>query len=327
MYNLGIVNEMEQGKMKLVVTNQHLNTCSTMSILRQVPTKATMERELRKVVFGAYLFCPWCGARRVKKRESRYRCMACRKPFSLTSATWMKGMKISLETFWLLLWCWSNGVAADQARKLCGISKPTQRRWYEKYRAYIPRQPFEELRLSGIVQMDEAYRGGIHGYAIVGAKEKQAKRRNRRKMAFQVIPRPAVNREEALSVITEHVVPHADLHTDGAGIYRGIENWWRVRHEYEFHNRWEFSLTSDIEGLWGTLATFIRRMYHHVTKEKIEELLREFQARQMYPQWFDTPLNFLTVSLTRIPQKTMRKSQTKFSHATPLYSPLISVPY
>ena len=299
-----------------------------MSILRQVPTKAKMQRELRKVVFGRYLYCPRCGGRRIRKVEQRYRCAKCRKPFSLTSATWLKGMKISLDTFWLLLWCWSSKVPADQAQKLCCVSKPTQRRWYEQFREHIPAQPFEELRLSGIVQMDEAYRGGKKaGYAIVGAKEKQGKSAKRRKMAFSVIPRPAVNRGEALSLISERVVPGSDLHTDGAAIYKTIEKWWRVNHQSEIHSKWEFELTSEIEGLWGTLTTFIRRVYHHVTKEQVEGLLCEFQARQMYPEWFSSPSNFLAVSLMRIPQKTTRKSQTKFSHPIPPYHPLTAVPY
>lgn len=299
-----------------------------MSILRQVPSKTKMQRELRKVVFGDHLFCPRCGERRIKKHEKRYRCTTCRKPFSLTSVTWMKGMKIPLDTFWLLLWCWSNEIAADQAQKLCGVSKPTQRRWYEKFREHIPAKPFEEVRLSGIVQMDEAYRGGKkQGYAIVGAKEKQGKSAKRRKMAFQVIPRAAVNRGEAFSLVAERVVPDSDLHTDGAAIYKTIEKWWRVNHRSEIHSKWEFALTSEIEGLWGTLTTFIRRMYHHVTKEKIEELLKEFQARQMYPEWFHSPSNFLAVSMARIPEKTMRKSNGIFPHRIPLQAPLIVVPY
>jgi len=165
------------------------------------------------------------------------------------------------------------------------------------------------------------------GYAILGAKEKQGKSTQQRKMTFQVIPRPAVNRGEALSLVCERVVPDSDLHTDGAAIYKTIEKWWRVNHLSELHKKWEFALTSEIEGLWGTLTTFIRRMYHHVTREKVEELLCEFQARQMYPEWFDSPLNFLQVSLARIPQKTMRKFQTKFPQPFPLQTPLITVPY
>ena len=236
-------------------------------------------------------------------------------------------MKISLDTFWLLLWCWANKVPGDQAQKLCEVSKPTQRAWYEKFRERIPAEPFEDVRLSGIVQMDEAYRGGKKkGYAIVGAKEKQGKRTRQRNMAFQVIPRPAVNRREACSFLQEHVVPDSQLNTDGAAIYKTIEKWWRVDHWSEIHSRWEFTLTSEIEGLWGVLTTFIRRMYHHVTREMIEEVLREFQARQMYPEWFHSPSDFLSVSLARIPQKTVRKSRDTFSHHFSIQIPLITVP-
>ncbi len=80
-------------------------------------------------------------------------------------------------------------------------------------------------------------------------------------------------------------------------IYRGIDNWWPLTHAYERHNRWEFALTSEIEGLWGELTTFIRRVYHHVTKEKIRAIIGEFLARKCYPEWFEGPAAFLSVSL------------------------------
>jgi hypothetical protein len=45
-----------------------------------------------------------------------------------------------------------------------------------------------------------------------------------------------------------------------------------LKHEYEIHKRFEFKLTSEIEGLWGVFRTFVRRMYHHVTRYKLEDL-------------------------------------------------------
>lgn len=297
-----------------------------MSILRQIPSKIKMQRELKKVVFGKHLFCPRCGHARIKKYGNRYHCRQCRKPFSVTSATWLKGMKLSLDTFWLLLWCWVNKVPGDQALKLCSVSRTTQRRWYEKFREHVPAQVFEEIRLSGVVQMDEAYRGGNkRGYAIIGAKEKQGKSSKQRKMTFQVIPTSSVNRGQACSFLQERVVPDSFLNTDGAAIYDTIEKWWRVKHQSEIHSKWEFTLTSEIEGLWGTLTTFIRRMYHHVTREKIEEVLREFQARQMYPEWFLNPSSFLSVSLTRIHRKTTKKYKDIFSQQIQLQVPLTAV--
>lgn len=280
-----------------------------MSILRQVPSKAMMQRELKKVVFGDHLFCPRCGDRRIKKYENRYRCKTCRKPFSLTSVTWLRGMKISLDVFWTLLWCWTRKYSLDQATDLAQVSKPTARRWYEKFREHIPVQQLQEVRLSGIIQMDEAYRGGKKkGFAIVGAKEKRGKTSRRKRMAFEVVHRPSVTRGEAVDFLGEHVKPDSDLHTDGAAMYKTIEKWWRVNHRSEIHKQWEFELTSEIEGIWGTLTTFIRRMYHHVTREKIREVLYEFQARQMYPEWFGSPGAFLKISLQPLAQPMLKTS-------------------
>lgn len=267
------------------------------NILHQVPSASKIKREIKKVVFGKMLFCPRCGSRQVKAHEKRYRCRLCRKPFSLTSVTWLKCMKLSYETFWLLLWCWTNKVPIEQAMKLSGVSKPTARRWYGKFREHLPAEKIDDITLSGVIQMDEAYRGGKkRGYSIIGAKEeKQSGRKT--KLALQVIDKPSVDRKDAVSFLAEHIEPDSKLQTDGAGIYRGINRWWRVVHEYERHNRWEFTLTSEIEGLWGTMTTFIRRMYHHVTRSEVIPVTREFVARMMYPEWFDAPSSYLAQAL------------------------------
>lgn len=268
------------------------------NILHQVPSSSQIKREIKKVVFGKRLFCPRCGSPQVKRSESRWRCRLCRRPFSLTSVTtWLKGMKLSLETFWLLLWCFVSKVSIEQAMKLCGVSKPTTRRWYGKFRERLPTDEIDAVTLSGVIQMDEAYRGGKrHGYSIIGAKEEKQPG-HKTKLALRVLDRPSVDRQDAVSFLTQHIEPDSKLQTDGSMIYRGIGNWWRVSHEYERHNRWEFALTSEIEGLWGLLTTFIRRMYHHVTRSEIVPVAREFVARMMYPEWFSLPSSYLAVAL------------------------------
>lgn len=268
-----------------------------MNILYQVPSEAKIRRELKKVVFGKILFCPRCGSRQIKKYGNRYHCKLCRRPFSFISATWLKGMKLPFRTFWLLLWCWINKVPIDQARKVAGVSEPTARRWYDKFRGHLPKESLESIRLSGVVQMDEAYRGGKNkGFSIVAAKEKR-KKNQRRKMAIEIIPKPSVDRKDALDFLSQKVVPNSKLHTDGAMIYKGINNWWPVNHQYELHKKWEFALTSEIEGLFGNLTTFIRRMYHHVTRDKVREVVQEFAARFVYPEWFDSPSSYLEVAV------------------------------
>ena len=270
------------------------------NILSQIPTESKIKKVVRKLIFGKKIFCPRCGSPQVKKSENRYRCRLCRKPFSLTSHSWLKGMKITWQEFWLLLWCWTYEISINQARKTSGLSKPTVREWYGRFRNHLPHDQINDVILSGIIEGDEAYRGGKKkGFSLIGFKEK--KRPNRQsKMVIRVVNRPSVDRRQALDVITHHIEAGSDLWTDGSAIYRGIGNWGPVNHSYERHNKFEFALTSEIEGLWGNLTWFIRRVYHHVTKDYIEPVVNEFVARQTRKNWFENPQSVLEVILPKL---------------------------
>lgn len=306
-----------------------------MSVLHQIPTESKIRTDLKKILFGKRLFCPHCSSRSIKKYNNRYRCKVCRKPFSLTSVTWLKGMKLPLQTFWLLLWCWTKKVPLDQTVEVSGVSKVTVRRWFSRFREHIPREEMESVRLEGIVQMDEAYRGGKkNGYAIIGAKQKKVEGKQR-KMVLQLIDKPSVDRRDALEFIYQCVRPHSLLHTDGSSIYKGIENWWSLSHTCEYHSKWEFALTSEIEGLWGNLTTFVRRMYHHVTRDKMPSILIEFTSRQMFPEWFLNPESFLSVSMKPLlrtqrepgrPKKEKRQPKTAIETMPVLVKHLSYVP-
>jgi len=62
--------------------------------------------------------------------------------------------------------------------------------------------------------------------------------------------------------------------------------------------RIKLGLTSEIEGIWANLRTFIRRMYHYVTLEKLPKIVAEFEARFSQKEIFDNPLAFLENSLS-----------------------------
>ncbi len=92
--------------------------------------------------------------------------------------------------------------------------------------------------------------------------------------------------------------PGSTLQTDGGSIYKGCDKWWPLTHKRDIHKRFEFGLTSEIEGVWANLRTFIRRMYHHVTVEKLPKIVAEFEARFSQKEIFDNPLSFLENSLS-----------------------------
>lgn len=258
--------------------------------LNQIPSEAQIRKFLRRILFGKNVFCPRCRYRNIHKDRGRYWCSRCRRRFSLLSYTWLAALKLPLEQWWMVLWCWTSQICVKQAMKLSGLSELAVRHWYDRFREHLPEN---QHILSRIVQLDEAYG---KGWSLVMAKEERSRR-----VAYVVLPEKSVERQHAIRFLAQHVRPGSRVCTDGAAIYRGIGKWWPIHHEHDLHAKWEFGKTSEIEGLFGNLRTFIRRMYHHVTAEKMSEYVREFSVRFSSPEIFENPKNYLQKSLSFAP--------------------------
>jgi len=232
----------------------------------QIPSEAQIQKQLRRIVFGKEVYCPVCKTRKVYKTQGRYRCRKCRMRFSLLSHTWLSHMRLPLQQFWLLLWCWTIQIPVKQCMKLSKLSEVTVRHWYEEFRNHLPEN---EDVLEQFVQLDEAYFGGREGRALFLGKQIGS-----RKLAYQVLSHTTPNREHAWKFLHTYVAAETVLNTDGAAIYKEINQWWPVYHNRDIHKKFEFARTSEVEGMFGVLRTFIRRMYHHVTCAKLPGLIR-----------------------------------------------------
>jgi hypothetical protein len=203
-------------------------------------------------------------------------------------------MKIGWQSLWGLIWSYNNKIPIDQTTRLLKLSRPTVYRWFALFRANLPDQ--ENVRLEGIVQIDEGYFGGRKkGAAVIGAKQVGT-----RKVAALIIPASSVARTDITPFLRQHIVPGSKLWSDGASIYKGIGRYWPVEHAWDVHRKAEFGKTSEIEGFWGCLRTYIRRMYHHVTVQKLPEFVKEYQSRLMNPEIFKNPASFLEKTLTAV---------------------------
>lgn len=260
------------------------------ALLNQIPSESQIKKQLRKIIYGSHLFCPSCHTRQIKASEGRYWCKKCRKHFSLLSGTWLGGMKLNLRTWYALLWCWTQSIPVLQTQKLCHVGEEAVHYWFRQYRVHLPdMQPI----LNGKVQMDEAY---FKSLSLLMAKQEGT-----RKLVHQVIFKNSVDKTEAARFIFQTVEPNSKLQTDGSGIYKTIDQWWQVKHKVDIHKRFEFGLTSEIEGMFGVLRTFIRRMYHHVTPEYLPEYVAEFSLRFSHPEMFESPYNYLSKCLKPVP--------------------------
>jgi len=204
-------------------------------------------------------------------------------------------MKLPLQKFWLVLWCWTSQVPVRQTAKLSELSEVTIYHWFEKFRKQLPT---DQNTLEHLVQLDEAYFGGRKGRTLFLGKQVGT-----RKLAWYMLNNPNPKREDAWYFLKNHITPKTILNTDGASIYRGIDNWWPVKHQRDIHRKFEFEKTSEIEGIFGVLRTYIRRMYHHVTVDKLPELISEFCFKFSHPEMYGNPQYFLEISMGRVPSR------------------------
>jgi len=263
-----------------------------MYTLNHIPSEAQIERFLRRTLFGTRMRCPECASPRVRRYESRYRCLNCRTKFSLTSHTWLANHKAPLSQVWLLLWCWTQQVPVKQTASLAELSRQHTYGWFDTFRSHLPE---DTVILEGLVQLDEAFG---RGWTLMLGKQSGS-----RKLAYALLDLPEPQRQHVCYFLQSFVRPGSRLATDGAGIYRGIEQWWPVIHSTDIHRKFEFGQTSEIEGMFACFRTFIRRMYHHVTAEKVPEYVSEFCSRFSSPELFENPRHYLKKSLTLVPTR------------------------
>lgn len=261
--------------------------------LKQIPSDAQIRKYLRRILFGKNIYCPVCKSNKVYSTQQRYRCRKCGIRFSLLSHTWLANLKLPLEQFWLTLWCFTNQVPVQQTMKLSCLSEGTVRHWFEEFRMHLPE---DQDVLEHIVQLDEAYFGGRKGKALFLGKQIGS-----RKIAYQVLPHNAPAREHAFMFLQNYVAAGTVLNTDGAAIYKTINTWWPIYHNRDIHKKFQFAHTSEVEGMFGVLRTFIRRMYHHVTIAKLPGVIGEFCCRFSHPEIFNSPYDYLLNCLSFVP--------------------------
>lgn len=152
------------------------------------------------------------------------------------------------------------------------------------------------LSAVNIKQMYEAYFGSRKNTTTLFM-AKQVSGLGVRKLAYQLIQGGYPTREHAWWFVQTYLKPQVSLFTDGASIYKKIDHWWPVYHSRDIHKKFEFEQTSEIEGMFGVLRTFIRRMYHHVTPDTLPSVVGEFCYRFSHPEMFENPRYYLQISM------------------------------
>ena len=257
---------------------------------------------LEKMRWGASgAVCPKCGGDSPYKltpkatskkpgRKGLYKCRACRKQFTVTVGTIFEDSHIPISK-WLLgihLICASKkGMSAHQLHRMLGITYKAAWFMAHRLRYAMSQEPFAS-KLSGIVEVDEAYIGGKRkggkGRIPAGGDKKTAiialVERKGRARAF---PLQRVDSANLHAAIVKHVDPRtSELMTDDHTLLGGdrVAGMRRrsVKHGQGEYVRGEVH-SNTVEGFFSLLKRGIVGSFHHVSTGHLHRYCDEFAFR------------------------------------------------
>lgn len=258
--------------------------------------------------------CPHCGelnnAYRLQPTDSKkdkhvrkgvWKCGGCREQFTVTVGTIFADSHIPLSK-WLLayhLLCSSKkGISAHQLHRMLKVTYRSA--WFMAHRIrYSMTQEPLSSKLSGVIEVDEAYIGGkirtgpqsvrpgerprdrVSGYdnkaAVVSVLQRGGRVQSRH------VGR--VTAENLKPIINQMCAEDAHIMTDSSTVLAGAlmgRKHDQVNHTAKEYVRYEDGLcitTNAIEGYFATLKRGINGVYHHVGKQHLHRYLSEFDFR------------------------------------------------
>lgn len=258
-----------------------------MNSLATLPRQRQCHIQLFKIVHGTST-CPDCKGGLLFRRTYVW-CKSCRVKHYVRAITWFRGSNLPLQKLWLILWCWQKQKGVGTTVDIAGVSYPTVRRWFRRFRALVPKTT---LQLSGIVEVDESFFGRKkygHQAIVVGVIE-----RDTRRVRLQIIPDRAQDSLEGF--LSSTVQRGAHITTDAHSGYSDLE-FYGWSHERCNHSNGHFGPTNMIENFWGVLKRSLRRLYGKLTLTDLRNILREWEQRQNQPALFYTVDNYLRATL------------------------------
>lgn len=236
--------------------------------------------------------CQKCGHEHswVSKR-GLYICSKCEHQHSLTQGTVMENTQKPLRLWFKAIWHYTSrksGISAKSLQGLLGISYNTAFNWLHKLRKASQRQDREKL--SGRVEVDEFYYGGVHkgGKPGRGSENKTAVAVAIERGADGTIGRIRMKRISDCSAqslkqfITDNVAPDTQIITDGWSGYKNLDFDTNFKHEVDDKQ------ASPLPGVHRSISLFKRlmlgtyqgRVEHAYLDQYLEEFTFRFNRRK-----------------------------------------------
>jgi len=264
------------------------STISTFQLFAMFPDAESARTYLEGRLWPQGPRCPVCGLgeRITTRKDGFYRCNQCKEDFTVRTGTIFERSHVPLHK-WVyamyLLVTARKGISSMQLAKQIGITQKSA--WFVLHR--LREACGKDLKkLSGLIEIDETYVGGIEANkhehkklkAGRGAVGKSAvlgmRERGGRTKAMTIASTDAGTITDA---ILQHVEVGSTLHTDEAGSYADIGGLF-FDHDTINHSAGEFSrdgvTTNSIESVFAVLKRGLIGVYHHASPKHRSGLRR-----------------------------------------------------
>jgi transposase-like protein len=269
-------------------------TVSTFELFQLIPDAEAARLYLEARLWPNGARCPVCGLgeRITARKGGYYRCNQCKEDFTVRTGTIFERSHVPLHK-WVyamyLLVTARKGISSLQLAKEIGITQKSA--WFVLHR--LREACGDELgKLQGIVEIDETYVGGIEANKHEAKKLKQG-RGTVGKTAVVAMRERATGKLKAMTVsdvdmdtlhrkVHQHVGIGAMLHTDEAGVYRGLGGLF-FNHETVNHSEGEYVrdgvTTNGVESVFAVMKRGLIGVYHHASKKHLSRYVDEFAFR------------------------------------------------
>jgi transposase-like protein len=269
------------------------STISTFKLFERFPDEEAARLYLEGLLWPNGVKCPDCqsGERITVRKSAYYRCNACKLTFTVRTRTIFERSHVPLHK-WIyamyLMVTARKGISSMQLAKEIGITQKSA--WFVLHRLREACND-ENIKLSGIVEIDETFIGGKEsnkhekdklkmGRGAVGKVPVLGMRERGGKTLAMAIENTSM--AEIQSAIHARVEIGSTLMNDEHPAYNDMNGLF-YRQESVNHSAGEYvkgmAHTNGIESVWAVLKRGLHGVYHHVTEKHLGRYVDEFSFR------------------------------------------------